>query len=127
MQGWALWRQQLRALLAKRALCALRDAWAALVQVGSACPAACCAQAVAAANQGHLNVAAHGTYMPLPSLTKEHLLHSLPAPLQVAVPVLLVLLALWGGRASAAFPQQPPLLLDRRGCVGVAGEDRIWG
>lgn len=32
-QGWALWRQQLRALLAKRALCALRDAWAALVQV----------------------------------------------------------------------------------------------
>lgn len=34
LQGWALWRQQLRALLAKRALCALRDAWAALVQVG---------------------------------------------------------------------------------------------
>lgn len=35
--------------------------------------------------------------------------------MQIAVPVLLVLLALWGGRASAAFPQQPPLPLDR--CV----------
>ena len=33
LQGWALWRQQLRALLAKRALCAARDRWAALVQV----------------------------------------------------------------------------------------------
>lgn len=36
-----------------------------------------------------------------------------PASPQVAVPVLLVLLALWGGRASASLPQQPPLPLDR--------------
>jgi hypothetical protein len=31
----------------------------------------------------------------------------------VAVPVLLVLLALWGNRISAALPQQPSLPLDR--------------
>ena len=63
-QGWALWRQQVRALLVKRALCAARDWWAAAVQV--------------------------------------------------AVPVALVALALWGNRVSAALPQQPPLPLDRR-------------
>lgn len=63
LQGCTLWRQQVYALLCKRALCAARDAWAALVQV--------------------------------------------------AVPVLLVLLALWGNHVSTAFPQQPALPLDR--------------
>jgi hypothetical protein len=62
-QGFRLWCQQLRALLAKRALCAVRDWWAAGVQV--------------------------------------------------AVPALLVLLALWSNQLSAALPQQPPLPLDR--------------
>lgn len=70
VQGWRLWLQQLRALLAKRALCAARDGWAALVQV--------------------------------------------------AVPVLLVLLALWTNHISAALPQQPPLALDR--CGAAAGK-----
>ena len=32
---------------------------------------------------------------------------------QIVVPVLLVLLALWAGQASAALPQQPPLALSR--------------
>jgi hypothetical protein len=32
---------------------------------------------------------------------------------QVAVPALLVLLALWSNQLSAALPQQPPLPLDR--------------
>lgn len=32
LQGWALWRQQFCAMVAKRALCAARDAWAALMQ-----------------------------------------------------------------------------------------------
>lgn len=43
------------------------------------------------------------------------------ALVQVAVPVLLVLVALWGGRAGARFPQQPALELSRaRELVGRA-------
>ncbi|KAL4853959.1 ATP-binding cassette sub-family A member 3 [Chlorella vulgaris] len=75
LKGWRLWLQQLRALLAKRALCAARDGWAALVQV--------------------------------------------------AVPVLLVLLALWTNHISAALPQQPPLALDR--LTALSGNPAAFG
>lgn len=38
---------------------------------------------------------------------------SAAAPLQVAVPILLVLVALWVRQLSAAYPQQPPLTMSR--------------
>lgn len=47
------------------------------------------------------------------------------ALVQVVVPVLLVLLALWAGRAGAAAPQQPPLALDRS--VALAGRAALLG
>ena len=46
------------------------------------------------------------------SLSFPLLLPRLPLP-QVAVPILLVLAALWVRQLSAAYPQQPALVLDR--------------
>eukprot|EP00887_Chlorella_sp_A99_P005937 scaffold29.g5937.t1 len=73
LRGLALWRQQCAALFAKRALSAMRDRTAALVQV--------------------------------------------------LVPVLLVLLALWGGRTGARFEHQPPLELAR--ATSLAGRAAV--